>query len=136
MAQGYAALSVITPGIKDIDSLVSSAERAAADVISGEITRAVRDTVVNEREIHEGDYIAISGGEIVAVRETPEDAVIMMLEQSDIDLCEIITLFVGKGVTAQRRAELTERLKEAYEDYEINVYEGGQDVYDYLVAAE
>ena len=60
----------------------------------------------------------------------------MMLEQSDIDLCEIITLFVGKGVTAQRRAELTERLKEAYEDYEINVYEGGQDVYDYLVAAE
>ena len=136
MAQGYAALSVITPGIKDIDALIASAERAAADVIGGEITRAVRDTVVNEKKIHEGDYIAISGGEIVAVEETPEDALCAMLEEVDIDLCEIITLFVGKGVSEERRAALTERLKDLYEDFEINVYEGGQDVYDYLVAVE
>ena len=136
MAQGYAALSVITPGIKDIDALIASAERAAADVIGGEITRAVRDTVVNERVIHEGDYIAISGGEIVAVEGTPEDALLAMLEGADIDLCEIITLFVGKGVSDERRASVTEKLKELYEDYEINVYEGGQDVYDYLVAVE
>ena len=136
MAQGYAALSVITPGIKDIDALIASAERAAADVIGGEITRAVRDTVVNERVIHEGDYIAISGGEIVAVEGTPEDALCAMLEGADIDLCEIITLFVGKGVSDERRASVTEKLKELYEDYEINVYEGGQDVYDYLVAVE
>ncbi|MBR5241955.1 MAG: DAK2 domain-containing protein [Clostridia bacterium] len=136
MAQGYAALSVITPGIKDIDALITSAERAAADVIGGEITRAVRDTVVNEREIHEGDYIAISGGEIVSVEKTPEDALCTMLAEADIDLCEIITLFVGKGVSDERRAALTERLKELYEDFEINVYEGGQDVYDYLVAVE
>ena len=136
MAQGYAALSVITPGIKDIDALIASAERAAADVIGGEITRAVRNTVVNEREICEGDYIAISGGEIVAVEKTPEDALLAMLEGADIDFCEIMTLFVGKGVSAECRATLTERLKDLYEDFEINVYEGGQDVYDYLVAVE
>lgn len=136
MAQGYAALSVITPGIKDIDALIASAERAAADVIGGEITRAVRNTVVNERVICEGDYIAISGGEIVAVEKTPEDALLAMLEGADIDFCEIITLFVGKGVSDERRATLTERLKDLYEDFEINVYEGGQDVYDYLVAVE
>ena len=136
MAQGYAALSVITPGIKDIDALIASAERAAADVIGGEITRAVRNTVVNERVICEGDYIAISGGEIVAVEKTPEDALLAMLEGADIDFCEIITLFVGKGVSDECRATLTERLKDLYEDFEINVYEGGQDVYDYLVAVE
>ena len=136
MPQGYAALSVITPGITDIDSLISSAERAATEVISGEITRAVRDTVVNEKKIREGDYIAISGGEIVAVEETPENAVCTMLANTDIDLCEIITLFVGKGVSDERRVALTEMLKEIYEDYEINVYEGGQEVYDYLVAVE
>ena len=72
IAQGYAALSVINPGFKDITSLITSAERAAADVIDGEITRAVRDTVLNERQISDGDYIAISGGSIVAVEATPE----------------------------------------------------------------
>lgn len=136
IAEGYSALSVITPGIKDVASLVTSAERAKADVIDGEITRAVRDTVVGGMKISEGDYIAISGGEIVAVTDNPEDAVISMLENSDIDFCEIITLFVGKSVSAEKRAELTERLKEIYDEFEITVYEGGQEVYDYLVAVE
>ena len=136
IAQGYSALSVITPGIKDIASLVASAERAAEGVIDGEITRAVRDAVVNGKNISVGDYIAISGGSIVAVSDNPEDAVRMMLENTDIDLCEIITLFVGGHVSEEKRAELTEMLKEAYDEYEIVVYEGGQEVYDYLVAVE
>ena len=136
VAQGYAALSVITPGIKDIDSLVTSAERAATDVIDGEITRAVRNTVINEKQISEGDYIAISGGSIVSVSDTPENAVISLLESSDIDLCEIITLFVGSDVSAEKRVELTEYLKQLYSEYEIKVYDGGQEVYDYLIAVE
>jgi dihydroxyacetone kinase-like predicted kinase len=86
--------------------------------------------------ISEGDYIAISGGRITVVSDTPENAVLSMLEASDIDLCEIITLFVGANVSAEKRAELTESLKEIYDEYEITVYEGGQDVYDYLVAVE
>ena len=136
IAQGYAALSVITPGIKDIDSLVTSAERAAEGVIDGEITCAVRDAGVDGKNISIGDYIAISGGNIVAVENTPEDAVLSMLEANDIDLCEIITLFVGSRVSIEKRVELTERLKEIYDEYEIVVYEGGQEVYDYLVAVE
>ena len=136
VAQGYAALSVITPGIKDIDSLTASAERAAEDVVEGEITRAVRNTVVNGKNISAGDYIAISGNDIVALEKTPEDAVISMLEAVDIDLCEIITLFVGEGVSAEKRTELTEKLKEIYDEYEIIVHESGQAVYDYIVAVE
>ena len=136
IAQGYAALSVITPGIKDIASLINSAERAAADVIDGEITRAVRDTTVDGMPISTGDYIAISGGRIVAVTDSAEEAVISMLEQSDADLCEIITLFVGNGVSAEKREKLVDRLNEIYDGYEIVVYEGGQEVYDYLLAVE
>ena len=136
MSQGYSALSVITPGIKDIDALIASAEHAANDVIDAEITVAVRDAVIDGNVIKKGDYIAISGGCVTAVSDTPERAVISMLEGADIDLCEIITLFVGKSVSAEQRVALTEALKETYEDYEIVVYEGGQDVYDYLVAVE
>ena len=136
IAQGYAALSVITPGIKDVDSVVASAERAAGGVIDGEITCAVRDAVIDGKDISEGDYIAISGGSIVAVEADAEAALLAMLENTDVDLCEIITLFVGTSVSAEKRAEVTEQLNDIYDGYEIVVYEGGQDVYDYLVVVE
>lgn len=136
LMQGYSALSVITPGITDIQALLASAQRAAGSVTDGEITRAVRDASIDGKTIRAGDYIAISEGKIVAVAENPEEAVLKMLETVDTDLCEIITLFVGKGVTAEKRVALTEQLKEIYDECEIQVYEGGQEVYDYLLAVE
>lgn len=136
LMQGYSALSVITPGITDVSSLIASAERAAADVTDAEITRAVRDADIGGVHVKQGDYIAISVGDIVAVANTAEDAVLNMLKAADTDLCELITLFVGKDVSAERRAELTETLKEIYCDCEVTVYEGGQDVYDYFLAIE
>ena len=136
LAQGYSALSVITPGIQDVKALIASAERAAQGVVDGEITRAIRDTCIDGKRISVGDYIAISGGNIAAVESTPEAAVLSLLENTDIDLCEIITLFVGKDVSAEKRVALTEKLKELYDEYEITVYEGKQEIYDYLVAVE
>ncbi len=136
LMQGYGALNVITPGITDMDALLSSATRAANSVIDGEITRAIRDVHIGDKSITEGDYIAISGGEIVSVAHTPEDAVLGMITNSDTDFAEIITLFVGKEVTADKRVELTERIEEEFPDCELVVYEGGQEVYDYLIAIE
>ena len=136
LMQGYGALSVITPGITDIDVLVSSAKSASQGVSGAEITRAVRNVTLNGRAIKVGDYIAISDGEIAAVEQTPEGAVVAMLEDMDLSAYEIITLFVGKDVSEEKRAELTELLEEKYSEFEITVYDGGQDVYDYLVAIE
>ena len=136
LMQGYSALSVITPGISDINAIVTSATNAAKSVQGCEITRAIRNVTLGGKEIREGDYIAISEGEVQAVAESAEAALEEMLGTVDTDLCEIITLFVGKGVSEERRAELTERLEENYPDCEITVYEGGQEVYDYLVAIE
>ena len=136
IAEGYAALSVINPAFKDIDTLVESAERAASDIIGGEVTRAVRNVSIDGAEVKDGDYIAINGSKLCAVEKTAEDALISMLQKEDTDLCEIITLFVGKDVSDERRIEVTERLGEIYPDYEITVYSGGQDIYDYIVAVE
>ena len=136
LMQGYGALSVITPGIKDIKSLLESADRAAKGIIDGEITAAVRNATVEGTEIECGDYMAFSGGKLVAVEKTPEEAVLKMLESSDTDLCEIISLFAGKNVTDEARVEITGKLRELYSDCEIIVYTGGQDVYEYLVAVE
>lgn len=136
LMQGYSALSVITPGITDIEALIRSAERATADVIDGEITQAVRDATIDGMEIKCGDYIAISEGNIVATAPSAEEAALKMLETADADLCEIITLFIGKNVSDENRQQLEDQLRNLYEDCELVVYEGGQDVYNYLIALE
>ena len=60
----------------------------------------------------------------------------MIKETPDVEDYEILTVFVGKDVSEARRAEVTERLEEEFSDFEVTVYEGGQEVYDYLVALE
>ena len=136
LMQGYAALAVITPGITDIEAVLSGAKRAAEGVTDCEVTVAVRDATVDGFEIKTGDYIAISGGRIVAVADTAEAVALQMLEQADTDLAEIITVFAGKQVSAERRAAFVEMLEEQYPDCEIVAFEGGQDVYDYFLAIE
>jgi dihydroxyacetone kinase-like predicted kinase len=135
--QGYGALSVITPGISDVEMLVKNATAAASGVIGAEITRAVRDVTINTKTITTGDYIAISGPDILAVSDTAEDALVEMINETpELEDMEILTVFVGKDVDEERRADITERLEEEFPELEVTVYGGGQDVYDYLVALE
>ena len=136
LMQGYSALSVITPGLKDVDALLASANRAAKSVIGGEITAAVRDATVEGMSIRCGQYMGICDGSIRVAAETAEKAAAELLKTVDMDLCEIITLFVGRNVSDERRVALTEELEDSYPDCEIVVYEGGQDVYDYYLAVE
>lgn len=136
LMQGYGAMSVLTTGVSDVSALVESLKRAADGVVGSEITMAVRDVTVNGREINKGDYIAITSSEITAVAETAEEAVLEMLEGVDMDDYEIISLFVGKNVSASSRIELTEALEEKYDLCEIEVFESGNAVYDYMIAVE
>lgn len=136
MMQGYGGLSVITPGITDIDVLVKSISRAVSDIIDCSITKAVRDATVDGISINCGDYMAFVDGKLVCATKDRTKAVFNALESADTDLCEIITLFTGKNVSEEERAALTELLKEKFDDLEIIVYEGGQDVYDFLLAVE
>lgn len=136
MMQGFSALSVITPGITDIEALVSSAEKAAKNAVCCEITAAVRDAVFGDIKISKGDYLAMLEGDIISTAKNAEEAVKVALENVDMDLCEIITLFVGKNTSDDKRVELTEELEELYPDCEVVVYIGGQDIYDYMIAIE
>lgn len=136
LMQGYSALSLINPTMDDLDMMLSGVMSAAGAVTDGEITRAVRDVRIDGMDIKEGNYMAISGGSIVYTAESAEDAAMGMIEASDPDFAELITLFVGKDVDADRRVSLTERIEESYPDLTLTVYEGGQDVYDYLIAIE
>lgn len=137
LMEGYAALSVMTPGVTDIGALCDSLTRAAKSVAGGEVTRAVRDATVSGVEVKCGQYFAIVDGKILAVSSDREETLVGMLAAiEDIDEREIISIFVGKDVDDDCRADITERIEELYPDFEVIVYNGGQEVYDYLVAVE
>ena len=136
LMEGYGALSVITPGITDIDMLCKNAERAAKSVVGSEITRAVRDVTIDGREIKRGDYISITGSKITSCAPDRDTALLEMLETVDMDDYELITLFVGEDVNDDDRVAITEKLEDAYPEMEVTVYKGKQAVYDYMIAIE
>ncbi|MBR2721601.1 MAG: DAK2 domain-containing protein [Clostridia bacterium] len=136
LMEGYGALSVITPGVSDVKSLVAGATRAAKGVLGAEITRAVRNVTIGGKVVTKGDYIAIAGGEIAAVGADRDEVLLQMLASADMDEYEIITLFMGADVDDAARVAITERLEEEYPAHEIIVHVGGQELYDYLIAIE
>ena len=137
LMQGYSALSVIAPDANNIDSVLKSATAAAKGIIDAEVTYAVRDASVNGREVKKGEFMALSQHEIKATAANAEQAVLGLLEAlEDLDDYEIINVFVGSAVTDDERAALTEAIEDKYPDHELIVYEGGQEVYNYLIAIE
>lgn len=135
--QGYAALSVFNASITEVDDQVSDLIAAKDTVVSGELTVAIRDSSINGLEIKEGEHIGILDGDLVTSAQTSIDAMLDMINKiDDIDDREIITLFVGDHVSDEQRNAMTEAIEENFEDLVLEVYIGGQQVYDYLVAVE
>ncbi len=137
LPEGYAALSVFNSSVESIDEQIEDILAAKDGVCSGEVTVAIRDTSVGGLDIKRGEYIGILGGEIVTSKNDVIEATCEMIEKiDDIDCRELITLFVGARVSEEERVEMTEAIEERFEDLELQVLIGGQDIYDYLVAVE
>ncbi|MBQ8140877.1 MAG: DAK2 domain-containing protein [Clostridia bacterium] len=135
--EGYAALSVFNASVSDLDEQVADLNAAKDSVVSGEITAAVRDSVCGGVEVRKGEYVGILGGKLVTSKQCAADAVCETLSAvEDIDGRELITLFVGEGVSESDRTELTETLEKRFPDHALEVYIGGQQIYDYLIALE
>ena len=135
--EGYAALSVFNPSMSDIEEQTADMNMAKDTVVSGELTVAVRDTVIGGVSVREGEYIGILDGELVSSAAEQADALVQMLSKiEDMDERELITLFVGEGVSDDDRVELVERIESDFPEHEVTVYIGGQKIYDYLIAVE
>ena len=135
--QGYSALAVFNSELADADEQVEFMTEAKSAVVSGEITFAIRDTVIGDVEVKKDEAIGILDGKLVCSCADETEAMLAMLaEIDDIEDREILTLFVGDGVDEQDRVVMTEAIEEAYEDLSVEVFIGGQQVYRYLVAVE
>ncbi len=135
MPQGTAAMLGFNPETSLDDNLASMGS-ASRSVETLEITQAVRDSVVDGQQVRDGEYMAILDGKLAALADSPDDALTEGLQQSAVDQDSIITLYWGEGATTEQATALQEELEETYEGAQVDVYEGGQPHYPYLVSVE
>ena len=109
---------------------------ATSAVISGEITHAVRDTSIGDKEIKEGQLLGIVDGKIAAVGDEMNALVKDTLQAMQAADYELVTLYYGEDVKAQEAEELLSELEEQYPDLDFELHDGAQSVYFYLISVE
>ena len=105
-------------------------------VKTGEVTYAVRDTVIDDKEIKEGNIMGIGDEGILAVGETVEDTTISMIQKMQDEESEIVSIYYGEEISAEEADTLSERISKELPNVEVEVYEGGQPIYYYVVSVE
>ena len=136
MMQGMAAAMAYAPeNTPDVNR--KRMEKAAANVVSGAVTYAVRDTSCNGLTIAKGDIIGLKDNAITSVGKTVEDATLSLVEKMLEGREEaMVTLYFGEGVTEEQANELSERIMAKLPDTEIIAIPGGQPLYYYYISVE
>lgn len=109
---------------------------AAAKVKSGQITYAVRDTQIDDRDIKEGNILGLAGGKIVTVGENASEVLFELADEMSDDDTEFVTLYYGEDVSEEEAEKTAELLEERMDEVEVSVKYGGQPLYYYLISVE
>ena len=105
-------------------------------VKSGQVTYAVRDTCIDDKEIHEGDIMGIGDKGILSVGTEIEETAKDMLSQLVDEESELISLYYGEEVKEEEAEKFTQEITELYPDVDVDVHCGGQPIYYYILAVE
>ena len=135
VAEGFASLLAYDPEATAQENHSSMAE-AAARVIPGEVTQAVRSSDSPAGPISAGDWLGLSREGIAAVESTATDAVCALLGKLVTDDHEIVTLIEGEGARPAYTRAITEWLAEHRPNVAAEVHHGGQPLYPYLLSIE
>ena len=133
--QGITAM--LNYGISEnVEENVEAMKESLSTVVTGQVTFAVRDTHINDFEIHKDDILAIMDDEVCAAGadqlETTKKLLDTMLEGGP----ELMTIFYGQDADQQLTDALEAYMRETYPDLEIEIHDGGQPLYYYIISAE
>jgi hypothetical protein len=135
IVEGFAALLAYDPAAP-AEANVASMSESAAHVVPAEVTRAVRDTTTDAGEVHEGDYIGVSRDGVVAVSDSIVLCTRLLLSRLLQPTHELVTLIEGEGARVADTRRIEEWLSEEYPDVALEVHQGGQPLYPYLLGIE
>ena len=133
--QGITALISYVPD-KTVEQNAEEMMEAMGNVKTGQITYAVRDTRIDDKEIRQGDIMGIGDHGILAVGKEIEDTAVATVQEMTDEDSEIISIYYGADVSAEDAEQLAERLEDMYPDYDVELNEGGQPIYYYVVSVE
>ena len=135
IGQGYASMMVFDAN-QDIDDNLESMNEAVSEIKTGELTYSIRDTEVNGLKINKGDFIGITGGEIVVSLPDRLVAVKALVENLLDEDSEIVTIFYGKDVNESEAKQLRNHIHELNDDVDVEMINGKQDIYAYVLSVE
>ena len=133
--QGITALISYVPD-KTVEQNTEEMLEAMTHVKTGQVTYAVRDTKIDDKEIRQGDIMGIGDKGILAVGQGIEDITVETLKEMVDEDTEIISIYYGADVTEEDAEQLCERLEELYPDFDVEINQGGQPIYYYVVSVE
>jgi DAK2 domain fusion protein YloV len=120
----------------DLKTNVDLMRAALNEVESGEITTATRSVELDGVQVKEGEIIGLVNERLVASGPTIEQVLWPMMDQMALAEREILTLYYGNGVTPEQVEHLAAKISERYPDQEIELVEGGQPYYHYIISVE
>ena len=133
--QGFTSLLAFNP-TQSLEENVEAMTASLSDVVSGSVTLAVRDTSIDGLEIHKNDNLGMVDGKIVVsnpdMTTTLKETFAKMIDEDS----EIITIYVGEDGNQELAEDISEYLESTYEDVEVEIHDGKQPVYPYLMSVE
>ena len=135
ISQGLTAMLSFDPD-DSLDDNVANMTDALDTVVSGEVTKANRDTTINDIEIHQNDFLGIVDGDIKVANTDLITATSTMIEKMLDEDAEIITVMYGRDSNKKEAQQLVDAVKKKHDDLEFEIHDGGQPVYNFLISVE
>ena len=133
--QGITAMISFVPE-KSAEENAEVMEEEISKVHTGQITYAVRDTRLDDKEIHEGDIMGIGDKGILAVGGNKEKVAEATIAEMMSDEAEVISIYYGADTSEESAEALAASVEELYPDCEVEVNRGGQPIYYYIISVE
>lgn len=135
LAQGYAALGMLDLSC-ELDEILEEMNKVISKVSTCQLTYAVRDTEVDGVKIRKDDFIGIYNGKIVTSRRQRFNAMKDLLRASDALDKDMLTIIYGQDVNNKEVNELVKFVEKTFENLEVEIIDGKQDVYSYILVLE
>ena len=133
--QGITAIINYMPDA-DAQTNLEAMIEGIGNVKTGQVTYAVRDTHIDDKEIHEGDIMGIGDSGILAVGQSVEGTTKEMLAQLVDEDTELISLYYGQDVQEESAENFAQEIEDLYPDVDVDVHSGGQPIYYYVLSVE
>ncbi len=133
--QGLAAMLRLDP-YSDLDDVFEDMKEALTEVDTGEITVATRSVTINEVDVKEGEAIALLNSQLVCAANSVNSACLSLLDKVDLSEKERFTFFYGVNISKDDVNTIIESVREKYPDMEVELHEGGQPHYQFIISIE